>query len=104
MKKDKMICIRLTNMQKENILRKADYANMNITDYMIKSALKRKIEIIQINELENFILELKRIGNNLNQLTRLANSGCVKIVDLSDVKNEVVNIWQSLNLLTQKLH
>lgn len=49
-------------------------------------------------------IELKRIGNNLNQLTRLCNEGKINAIGLEDLKSEVSKIWQLLNLLTQKLH
>ena len=45
--------------------------------------------------------ELRRIGNNLNQLTRHANTGFVDVVDLRETRREVVRIWQLLNSLCQ---
>ena len=57
-----------------------------------------------MNWLENIKIELKRIGNNLNQLTRLCNEGKINAIVLEDLKSEVSKIWQLLNLLTQKLH
>ena len=59
-------------------------------------------EIIVINELPEMITELRRIGNNINQLTRLANSRIITCVDLEDTKKELQKLWQSLNLLTTK--
>lgn len=41
--------------------------------------------------------QLRRIGNNLNQLTRLANEGLIDTVDLSETKQEVARLWQWLN-------
>ena len=46
------------------------------------------------------ITELRRIGNNINQLTRLANSRIITCVDLEDTKKKLQKLWQSLNLLT----
>ena len=48
---------------------------------------------------KDILLELNRIGNNLNQLTRLANSHIINVVDLKDVKSELKNIWQFLSAL-----
>lgn len=104
MRKDAQICLRLTKLQKEKILAKASQVNMNITDYMVNVGIKRKITITNIPDLYDVKIELKRIGNNLNQLTRLCNERKINAIGLEDLKSEVSKIWQLLNLLTQKLH
>ncbi len=106
MRKDSQICLRLTKLQKEKILAKASQVNMNITDYMVNAGMKItiKITITNIPDLYDVKIELKRIGNNLNQLTRLCNEGKINAIGLEDLKSEVSKIWQLLNLLTQKLH
>ena len=77
---------------------------MNLTDYVVNAGIKRKITINNIPDLYDVKIELKRIGNNLNQLTRLCNEGKINAIGLEDLKSEVSKIWQLLNLLTQKLH
>ncbi len=104
MRKDAQICLRLTKLQKEKILAKASQVNMNITDYMVNAGIKRIITITNIPDLYDVKIELKRIGNNLNQLTRLCNEGKINAIGLEELKSEVSKIWQLLNLLTQKLH
>ena len=44
--------------------------------------------------------ELHKIGNNLNQLTRLCHQGVITCLDLSEIREQVKHIWQLLNLLT----
>lgn len=51
---------------------------MTITNYIINSCLKNKI--IVINGLDKVDTELRRIGNNINQLTKLANERIIKTV------------------------
>ena len=58
-------------------------------------------EIIVINGLEEAITQLRKIGNNINQLTKLSNKGSITNVNLENVKEELKNIWQLLNLLIQ---
>ena len=58
-------------------------------------------EIIVINGLEEAITQLRKIGNNINQLTKLSNQGSITNVNLENVKEELKNIWQLLNLLIQ---
>ena len=47
-------------------------------------------------------MQLKRIGNNLNQLTRKANAHEVEVVDLTETNNAMGDIYQALFLLARK--
>ena len=100
MPKDKKINIRLTEKEKSIIESKAKKLNMTITKFIISSCLKDKIVII--NGLDKIDTELRRIGNNINQLTRLANEKIITIIDLKELRMEVNNIWQLLKQLVQK--
>lgn len=72
---------------------------MTITKFIVSSCLKDKIII---NGLDKVDTELRRIGNNINQLTRLANERIITVVDLKNLRMEVNNIWQLLKQLVQK--
>ena len=100
MPKDKKINIRLTEKEKSIIEAKAKKLNMTITKFIISSCLKDKIVII--NGLDKVDSELRRIGNNINQLTRLANEKIITVIDLKELRMEVNNIWQLLKQLVQK--
>lgn len=100
MSKDKKINIRLTEQEKNLIEKKAKKCNMTITKFILSSCLKDKIIII--NGLNKIDIELRRIGNNINQLTRLANERMITTVDLREIRMEVINIWQLLKQLAQK--
>lgn len=100
MSKDKKINIRLTEQEKNLIEKKASKCNMTITKFILSSCLKDKIVII--NGLDKVDSELRRIGNNINQLTKLANEGAIKTIDLKEIRMEVINIWQLLKQLAQK--
>ena len=100
MPKDKKINIRLTEKEKNIIETKAKKSNMTITKFIVSSCLKDKIIII--NGLDKIDSELRRIGNNINQLTRLANEKIITVVDLKELRMEVNNIWQLLKQLVQK--
>lgn len=104
MRKDAQICLRLTQNQKDKILKKAKLANMNITNYMINAGIKRKINVTNIPDLYDVKIELKRIGTNINQLTKLSNERIINTVNFEEFKSEVAKIWQLLNLLIQKQH
>ena len=100
MPKDKKINIRLTEKEKSIIESKAKKLNMTITKFIVSSCLKDKIVIV--NGLDKVDTELRRIGNNINQLTRLANEKIITVVDLKELRMEVNNIWQLLKQLVQK--
>ena len=100
MPKDKKINIRLSEKEKNIIEVKAKKLNMTITKFIISSCLKDKIIIV--NGLDKIDTELRRIGNNINQLTRLANEKIITVVDLKELRMEVNNIWQLLKQLVQK--
>lgn len=100
MPKDKKINIRLSEKEKNIIEVKAKKLNMTITKFIISSCLKDKIVIV--NELDKVGTELRRIGNNINQLTILANEKITTVIDLKELRMEVNNIWQLLKQLVQK--
>ena len=100
MPKNKKINIRLTEKEKSIIESKAKKLNMTLTKFIVSSCLKDKIVII--NGLDKVDTELRRIGNNINQLTRLANEKIITVIDLKELRMEVNNIWQLLKQLVQK--
>ena len=100
MNKDKKINIRLTKKEKEKIETKAKKCKMTLTKFIINSCLKDNI--IVIDGLDKVDTELRRIGNNINQLTRLLNERIISTVDLKELRMEVNSIWQLLKQLAQK--
>lgn len=100
MQKNQKINIRLTESEKMKIEEKSKMYNMTISNFIISSCLKDKIIIV--NGLDKVDSELRRIGNNINQLTRLANEKIITVVDLKELRMEVNNIWQLLKQLVQK--
>ena len=98
--KDKKINIRLTEKEKSIIESKAKKLNMTLTKFIVSSCLKDKIVIV--NGLDKVDTELRRIGNNINQLTRLANEKIITVENLKELRMEVTDIWQLLKQLVQK--
>lgn len=100
MKKTERIEIRVTPEEKMKIVEKSIKAKKSISEYVIDCSTNKRITVI--NDLPRLITELRRIGNNINQLTKLANGRIITCVELEDVKEELNQIWQSLNLLIIK--
>ena len=97
MRKTERIEIRLTPEEKTKIINNSVKANTTISEYLIKSATKK--EIVVINDLDKLVIQLRKLGNNVNQLTKLANGRVITCVELEGVKKELSKIWQSLNSL-----
>ena len=55
-----------------------------------------------VDGLNEVVAELRRIGNNINQLTYLVNSGRIYTVDFSEVKQEIGKVWNVINELQNK--
>jgi len=97
----KQIVIRASEKEFERIKRKVEKSKLTQNEYLLKSALDK--EIIVIEGMRDLTIELKKIGNNLNQLTRAVHEGkanCSK--ELSEINEEMKEVWQLLRSLTQR--
>lgn len=79
MKKDKIITIRVNEKEKKKLIEKSKIAKLSLSEYLIEQGLDK--EIVIIDGLNEVVTELRRIGNNINQLTYLANSGRIYTAD-----------------------
>lgn len=95
MKKDKIITIRVSEKEKKKLIEKSEVAKLSLSEYLIKQGLDK--DIVIVDGLNEVVTELRRIGNNINQLTYLANSRVIYTVDLSEIKEELGKIWSKLN-------
>ena len=74
----------------------------NFSQYARIMCLSGLMITTDFSDLKNLTTELGRIGNNINQLTRLANEKIITVIDLKELRMEVNNIWQLLKQLVQK--
>lgn len=95
MKKDKIITIRVNEKEKKKLIEKSKIAKLSLSEYLIEQGLDK--DIVIVDGLNEVVTELRRIGNNINQLTYLANSGMIYTVDLNEVKQKVENVWRKIN-------
>ena len=82
--RDVSIPFRVTEKELQEIDKRAEKAKLDRTNYLIACALNKKITVLE--DLKPLLSELKRIGNNLNQLTKLSNMGQIKTVDLYEMR------------------
>lgn len=95
MKKDKIITIRVNEKEKKKLIEKSKIAKLSLSEYLIEQGLDK--EIVIVDGLSEVVSELRMIGNNINQLTYLANSGRIYTVDLGKVKQEIGKVWSVIN-------
>jgi len=67
---------------------------MSITDYVLHCALDKKI--INYDGIEALELQLKKIGNNLNQMVVIARQGRAEILNLESVQQELAALHETL--------
>ena len=94
MKKDKQFSIRIAAQDLETIRQKAAQAHMSQSDYVTACCLGKRIVIL--NGLKEVLRQQKAIGNNLNQLTVLANMGKVQFANLDSAVREFTKINTAL--------
>lgn len=98
--KDKQIHIRLTKDDYDDIKQRSQKANLTMTDYMMKSALNKKIiVIVGYKEVFN---EIRKIGININQIARKCNMSLVQQSDIEEIQTYMEQIWQLLRYSQEK--
>ena len=99
MKKDRQFSIRIAAQDLETIRRKAAQAHMSQSDYVTACCLGKCIVIL--DGLKEVLRQQKAIGNNLNQLAVLANTGKVQFANLDTAAQEFVRINTALRKLQE---
>ncbi|WP_300685005.1 plasmid mobilization protein [Acutalibacter sp. 1XD8-36] len=82
-KRAETLTIRLTKAEKEMIKKKAIKAQLSVTDFLVATSLRTEIHVAE--DIKPLLIELKRIGNNINQITMKINAGAFHSADFSEV-------------------
>ena len=93
-KRNITLTIRLTPGEKDTIVQKAKQANMTLTDFVVAAALSAQIHVAE--DTKPLLTELKRIGNNLNQITARINIGVFRSYNFQEVIDLQRNIYEQL--------
>ena len=73
-KRNRQINIRLTESEYHSLIKKAESSNLTLQDFVIRSCSNKEIHVIQgAEDLASIRAELKKIGNNINQIAKKAN-------------------------------
>ena len=90
MKKDIKFSTRMASEDREKIRALAQKAGMSMSDYVTACCLGKRIVIM--DGLKEVLRQQKAIGNNLNQLAVLANTGKVQFANLDAAAQEFAKI------------
>lgn len=82
-KRNITLTIRLTPGEKDTIVRKSKQADMTLTDFVVAAVLSAQIHVAE--DMKPVVTELKRIGNNLNQITARINAGVFRSYNFQEV-------------------
>ena len=82
-KRNKTLTIRLTEQEYETILKKALRSGMSITNFLV--AATEQMQIYVAEDTKPLVAELKRIGNNLNQITAKINAGIFRSYNFQEI-------------------
>ena len=90
-KRGTTLTIRVTKAEKASVAANAKRARMSLTDYIL--ALNEQVTICPPPDLAPMLVELKRIGTNINQVAAKVNSGVTYAPGLEQVaENQDTNI------------
>ena len=98
-KRGETMTIRLTKSEKAAITAQARKAKMSLTEYIM--ALSLETVIIVPPDVTPLLIELKRIGNNLNQIAAKVNSGTTYVPYLKEVLAEQQQMVRQLKEWTE---
>lgn len=97
----KMLAFRIRSESDYNtIMEKISASGLNHQQYLLSSALGQNIT--NTDGLKTLIPEIKRIGNNINQISKHANENrSISEFEIEEVKKELNDIWL---LLKSQIH
>ena len=93
-KRNQTMTVRLTAAEKDAITRNAAKARMSLTDYIVASSLLTEIHVAE--DTRPLLIELKRIGNNLNQISMKINAGAFTSYKFQEVIDLQKAIYEEL--------
>lgn len=96
----KQIVIRMSEEEQEKLKEQVLKSGMTQQEYLLTCILNKKI--INLDGVKSIIPDLKRIGNNINQLTKSFHiNNTINNQELVKIREEFKEVWQLLSQLTQ---
>lgn len=96
----KQIVIRMTEEEFEKVKKQVDKSGMKQQDYLIRCITGK--QIVNTEGIKAITPELKRVGNNLNQLAKACNSNMpIEYGEVLKMGEELNEVWRLLRRLAQ---
>ena len=91
-KRSKQIVVRLSDEEYQKYIEQVEKSNLTQNEFFVKCITKKKI--IVVDGLKETLTELKKIGVNLNQISKNLNSGIFQNADkeLKAIKEEFAKV------------
>lgn len=102
-KRNKQIAVRVTDEEYAEIMKQVEKSGMTQQDFFLKAI--RETNITNLDGLKEVVPEMKRIGNNLNQVAKKLNEGEGGTITQSQWDELIGGFnetWQSLKQLIRK--
>ena len=96
-----VVPIRFSDHELAVIDANAKKAHMSRTEYLVSAGMDKPIVIL--DDLKPMLAELRRIGNNVNQLTRKANSGEIYAVGLTEINEQLGAVAAGLVVIQKEV-
>ena len=96
-KKDQRLIFRVSENELHRVQKLADRAGMTVSEYLRYASTHKKINVV--DGLDEFSKELRAVGRNLNQLTRLCNQGKIQCLDLGSIRNRFAKMTEKISEL-----
>ena len=93
-----LINFRISLEEKKKLQAKAKQAHMSISSYIIALSENKKITVAE--NIPELLLEITRIGTNINQIAHIGNSQ--KYVNKQQL-DEVLNLLEDIESIMQKI-
>ncbi len=94
--RDVILKVRLTFEEFAKLKEQSKRTGRTMSDIFRAAWKKMKIVELPSADFTETVIQLRRLGNNLNQLTRAANEGNVLVPQIKNALGEISNIGRKL--------
>ena len=104
-KRNRNVSFRVTAIEHEKLMHKVDASGLTLSEFAIATMVNGKTAILNTAGLMCLAVEVRKVGININQLAKKANSGDVIVADeINSIKKEYEQTWQLLRRSLLELH
>ena len=101
-KRNRVVPVRFSDHELSVIDANAKRAKMSRTEYLVSTGMDKPIVIL--DDLKPMLAELRRIGNNINQIARrMHETGRTYEADIADIKANQERLIELANTILTKL-